>query len=293
MLKKNRRLTCTIFMVFNLLIAFNGHAITKGDTLKNKYPIIPTPQEISYGDSELLFETIFIIGSEFTNEISQLKAFLHKQEIEESPEGLKIQFIKIDLATSNPEEAYTLGIDNHITISATTEKGAYYAIQTLKQLLRKNGDKGVFPKLKIKDWPAFKIRGFMHDTGRNFQSVSQLKEQIEIMSQYKYNVFHWHLTDNPGWRLESKLYPELQSETVTTRQKGNFYTQDDFKEVLAFCKERKITVIPELDIPGHTEAFRKALNIETMQDPKVKSILLDLFRELMGMANAIEMPYIH
>lgn len=262
------------------------------DSIEKKYPIIPTPQEITYGETELFFEAVSILGA-FQSEILKLTDFFKNKGIEVSENGLKIEFIQKNISADTNEETYTLSIDKHITISASTEKGAYYGIQTLKQLLRKNNDKGVLPKLKITDWPAFKIRGFMHDTGRNFQSVELLKEQIEVMAQYKYNVFHWHLTDNPGWRLESKLYPELQSEEVTSRKKGKFYSQEDFKEIVRFCKERKITVIPEFDIPGHTEAFRKALNVETMRDPKVKPILLDLFRELLSLADAIEMPYIH
>lgn len=133
----------------------------------------------------------------------------------------------------------------------------------------------------------------MHDTGRNFQSVDQLKEQLDILAKYKYNIFHWHLTDYPGWRLESKLYPELQADSIFSRDVGKYYTQEDFKEILAYCKERHITVIPEFDIPGHTDAFRKAFGFTTMKDERVLPILLDLFDELIGLADAEEMPYIH
>ena len=133
----------------------------------------------------------------------------------------------------------------------------------------------------------------MHDTGRNFQSIDQLKEQLDILAKYKYNIFHWHLTDYPGWRLESKLYPELQSEKTFSRDIGKYYTQEDFKEILAYCKERHITVIPEFDIPGHTDAFRKAFGFTTMKDEKVLPILLELFDELTDLADAEEMPYIH
>lgn len=261
--------------------------------LKAKYPVIPTPQEINYGNREVFFESVTIYESDFKHEVAQLKDFFQKQGIKESKDGLNIKIIKEDISTSDTDEEYELIISNQILITTSTEKGAFYAIQTLKQLFRKERGKGVLPEIHCTDWPAFKIRGFMHDTGRNFQSVAQLKEQIEVLAQYKYNVFHWHLTDNPGWRLESKLYPELQSETATSRQKGKFYTQEDFKEIIRFCKERKITVIPELDIPGHTEAFRKALDIETMRDPKVKPILFDLFKELISLTDANEMPYIH
>ncbi len=265
----------------------------KGVSIPDKYPIIPTPQKIIYGNNEVKFRAVFIIANEFVKEGEKLTAFFSNKGVRLNNKGIKLELLKRDLDSAFNEEGYQLIITDKITIAAPNEKGVFYAIQTLKQIFRKNKELGVFPEISISDWPAFKIRGFMHDTGRNFQSVSQLKEQIEVLSQYKYNVFHWHLTDNPAWRLESNKYPELQSENVTTRQKGKFYTQDDFKEILAFCKARHIVVIPEFDIPGHTEAFRKAFNIKSMQDYKVKAILLDLFEELMSLADAVEMPYIH
>lgn len=257
------------------------------------YPIIPTPQEIEYVEGESYFESVYITGNEFSNVVSQTEVFFKERNIEVNKSGLRVQFIKKVISGNSSDEAYKLLIDEQVTIVAPTEKGAFYGLQSLKQIFRHGGQKYFFPKVVITDWPAFKIRGFMHDTGRNFQSVALLKEQLEIMAQYKYNIFHWHLTDNPGWRLESKKYPELQLDEVTTRQKGRFYTYEDFKEILAFCKERNITVIPELDIPGHTEAFRKALNIKTMRDSKVAPILLDLFGELLNLADADEIPYIH
>ena len=261
--------------------------------LEQAYPIIPTPQNIKYGSNEVFFESIDIASDVFPIEESLLKTFFNSKGIKSSASGLKIQFLKQDIPNTTNSEAYELSIRDKITIKANSSKGAFYGIQSLKQLFRLHNEAGSFPELEITDWPAFEIRGFMHDTGRNFQSVVQLKAQIEVLAQYKYNVFHWHLTDNPGWRLESKLYPELQSETATTRQKGKFYSHADFKEILDFCKDRHITLIPELDIPGHTEAFRKALHIKTMKDKKVQPILLELFKELMALADANEMPYIH
>jgi len=263
------------------------------DTLDQKYPIIPTPQEISYGDNEVVFEFVNITKSDFNEEASQIKTFFQKNGIKESPKGLKLRIIQETISSINNKEAYKLLIDDQITIRVTTEKGAFYAVQTLKQIFRKDGNKGSLPKLKITDWPAFKIRGFMHDTGRNFQSVAQLKEQIEVLSNYKYNIFHWHLTDDPAWRLESKLYPKLQDESATSRHKGKYYTQEYFKEIVAFCKERRITVIPEFDIPGHSRAFRAALGFESMRDEKALPVLLDLFKELMSLTTPEDMPYIH
>jgi hexosaminidase len=281
-----------LFLSFALLIFTNCNNKQKAISLENAYPLIPSPQNIEYGQKEVHFKSVNIISNSYHDEGKLLKDFFTSNNIETAPNGLIIELQKTTKFSSDSNEAYQLNITDKVVIAASTKKGIFYGIQSLKQLFRKQ-ESGVFPKVSIVDWPAFKIRGFMHDTGRNFQSVAQLKEQIKILAQYKYNVFHWHLTDNPGWRLESKKYPELQSEAATTRQKGRFYTQEDFKDILAFCKERNITVIPELDIPGHTESFRKSFNIKTMRDQKVKPILLDLFGELLSLADANEMPYIH
>lgn len=284
----------SFFLIALLLLSINVYSsnLLIG-SLQAKYPVIPTPQEINYGDGEVAFKTINITKSNFRDISNKLEAFFYARGIKVSSKGLNIQIIKAEIPVDNSDEAYRLVINSKIKIWASTEKGAYYAMQTLKQIFRKYGKKGRFPKLEITDWPAFKIRGFMHDTGRNFQSVSQLKEQIEVISQYKYNVFHWHLTDDPGWRLESKIYPELQSEAATSRGKGKFYTQEDFKEILAFCKDRNITVIPEFDIPGHSRAFRTALGFKSMKDERALPALLALFDELCSLADPEEMPYIH
>ncbi|TXE09107.1 family 20 glycosylhydrolase [Gelidibacter salicanalis] len=281
-------------MALCFMVTFHGHAdVYQNGVLEQKYPVIPTPQKIQYGKSELSFKAFQIVKTDFIGESNQLRAFFENNGISEGSEGIKIQMIQEHIPVHNADEAYKIQIDSEIKIWATTAKGAYYAIKTLQQVFRQQGNFGVIPQLQITDWPAFKVRGFMHDTGRNFQSVAQLKEQLEVLSQYKYNVFHWHLTDDPGWRLESKLYPQLQNEDATSRGKGKFYTQDDFKEILAFCKARHITVIPEFDIPGHSRAFRNAMGFDNMRDERALPALLDLFDELMDLASAEEMPYIH
>lgn len=268
-------------------------AQTDSISLDVEYPIIPTPQELAYGNSEIDLPAFTIENSDFAAESELLKSYLTAQGLSQDNNGTKIRFIQKDIPGNNSDETYALKIDDHITITTKTEKGAFHAVQTLKQILRKKGDQTVLPQLSITDWPAFKIRGLMHDTGRNFQSLSQLKEQIEVLALYKYNVFHWHLTDNPGWRLESKIYPELQSDKATGRHQGKFYTQEDFKELVAFAAARHITVIPEFDIPGHTEAFRRAFGFKTMRDKKVKPVLLDLFKELLALTDAETTPYVH
>ena len=287
----NKNLT---FFVLFLVGFINSYATTIDSiSLDAKFPIIPTPQQISYGNRETHFETFTIDYGDFNAESDFLKSFFTAQGLSSGNNGIKVKFIQENISENNSDEAYSLKIDENITITAKTDKGAFYAIQTLKQIFRKEQSIGVLPQLSIRDWPAFKIRGLMLDTGRNFQSLAQLKEQIEVLALYKYNVFHWHLTDNPAWRLESKIYPELQSDKATTRGKGDFYSQEDFKELVAFCKERHITVIPEFDIPGHTDAFRSAFDFETMRDKKVKSVLLNLFEELCGLTDTETTPYIH
>lgn len=194
----------------------------------------------------------------------------------------------------NRDEAYSLKVSSDsVILEATTETGIFRGQQTVKQLIVKKNGKRFLKGCTIVDWPAFAVRGFMQDVGRNFQGMDMLKEQIDVLAAYKFNVFHFHVTENPGWRLESKVYPQLNSEESMTRQKGKFYTQEDYKELVAYCQDRKITLIPEFDIPGHSAAFRKAMGFEAMNDPRVQPVLIDLVDELCSLAPAEVMPYIH
>ena len=174
------------------------------------------------------------------------------------------------------------------------EEGRRYAMVTFRQLkkLAKSDGKPV-PDCVINDWPQFTYRGLMLDCGRNYQSVESIKDVISMLAAYKFNVFHWHLTDNYGWRLESKKHPELQSKNAFSRDVGRFYAQKEFKEVLAYAKARGVTVIPELDMPGHTLAFRRATGLNNLADEKAKVILGELIDELCSLASADDMPIIH
>ncbi len=194
----------------------------------------------------------------------------------------------------NEEEAYKLSISaDSVILEATTKTGLFRGLQTVKQLTFESDGKRYLQGCTIIDWPAFQIRGFMQDVGRNFQSMEMLKEQIDVLAAYKFNVFHFHVTENPGWRLESKIYPQLNSPESMTRQKDKYYTQEDFKELVEYCRKREITLIPEFDIPGHSAAFRKAMGFDTMSDPRVQRALIDLVDELCSLASAEVMPYIH
>ncbi|MFV0344739.1 MAG: family 20 glycosylhydrolase [Bacteroidales bacterium] len=200
----------------------------------------------------------------------------------------------IEKAGANQDEAYSLSITpDSVILQATSKKGLYWGLQTVRQLKEHINGQWQLPCCKIIDYPAFSIRGFMQDVGRNYQSIRMLKEQINILSSYKMNVFHLHLTDNPGWRLESKMYPQLNQPETMSRWKGKHYTQREFIDLIEYCHRKNITLIPEFDVPGHCEAFRKGLGIESMSDPMVKKVLLGLIDELCILVPAEKMPYIH
>ena len=200
----------------------------------------------------------------------------------------------IDGIVLNHHEAYTLEVTNDsLILSAITPTGLFRGMQTVRQLTSVENGKRMVAGCSITDWPAFRIRGFMQDVGRNFQPMEMLKEQIDVLAAYKMNVFHFHVTENQGWRLESKLFPQLSDPTTMSRWPGKFYTQDDLRELIEYCRERHITLIPEFDVPGHSTAFRKAMGFETMSDSRVQPVLIDLIDELCSLAPAEVMPYIH
>ena len=155
-----------------------------------------------------------------------------------------------------PEEGYTLEVTRtRVKAVASTEAGLFYARQTLQQLEQD----GKIPCVKIKDYPRFAWRGLMIDCSRHFMSVEQIKKHIDILSQYKINVLHWHLTDDQGWRIEIKKYPRLtEVGSVRTEFDGTvtegYYTQEQVREVVAYAAERFVTVVPEIEMPGHSMA---------------------------------------
>ena len=189
-------------------------------------------------------------------------------------------------------EAYVLNVTpTGVTITASTSQGERYARVTLDQL--KGLSDGRLPCCRIVDWPRLRWRGFMNDCGKNFLPLEGLYALLDVMAAYKMNLFHWHLTDYQGWRLESKRYPQLQRSEAFTRQVGCFYTQADFRAVVAYAKARGITVMPELDVPGHTLAFRRGMGIAAMSAPGTEKVVAELFDELCSLADAETMPFVH
>lgn len=188
------------------------------------------------------------------------------------------------------EEAYHLSITpKKIILEATTPKGMYWGKQTLEQLKFTKNKKTFLPQCEITDWPAFRIRGFMHDVGRSYIPVEELKREISLLSRYKINVFHWHLTENQAWRLESKRYPELNAPENMEREKGKFYTLEEARQLVEFCKQHQVLLIPEIDMPGHSAAFVRTFKTD-MQSEKGTQILKDIIDEVCA---TFDVPYLH
>ena len=188
-----------------------------------------------------------------------------------------------------PAEAYLLTVaSDEISITAPTALGVARAAQTLR-LMAQDCD-GVIEGSTIKDWPAFKLRGFMHDVGRSFIPVDELKREIDLLSRFKVNTFHWHLTDYTGWRLEIKAYPQLTGEKGITRFPGMFYTQEQAREIQDYAAERGMTVIPEIDMPGHSHPFESAMG-HSMQTAEGIAELKVILKEVADLFD--KAPYIH
>lgn len=188
------------------------------------------------------------------------------------------------------EEAYHLTVTGkRIILEATTPKGMYWGKQTLEQLKYTKNKKTYLPQCEITDWPAFRIRGFMHDVGRSYIPVEELKREISLLSRYKINVFHWHLTENQAWRLESKRYPELNAPENMEREKGKFYTLEEARQLVEFCKQHQVLLIPEIDMPGHSAAFERTFKTD-MQSEKGTQILKDIIDEVCA---TFDVPYLH
>lgn len=191
-------------------------------------------------------------------------------------------------ATTESAEAYALLINkNGVTISASSAVGIFYGLQTLKQF---NFEQSHLPFSFIKDEPAFPWRAFLVDVGRNYQPLDMLKEQIDIMSKYKLNVLHFHFTEDIAWRLASKKHPRLTEASNMTRWPGQYYTEAEFKELIDYCAERHILLLPEIDMPGHSKAFERHFGFNMQSDSGIyyiKELLKEFSETYPGL------PYLH
>lgn len=243
---------------------------------QNLISIIPKPQEVEYYTGSFIISptTLIVANNKLTMRAEQLRGYLSPAMGYSLPIQTKAShpnYIEMKLDPSLEilgKEAYQLEIyPNRIIISAHTDTGLFWAIQTIRQLLpqailRQAPVKEMIwqlPCLKIKDKPRFKWRGLMLDCSRTFISKEQIKKYIEQMCFYKMNVLQLHLTDDQGWRIEIKKYPQLtsicskfDSTCKEPKEYEGFYSQDDMKELVAFASERNIDIVPEIEMPGHS-----------------------------------------
>ena len=245
--------------------------------------IIPQPQssELSSGTYGLPRQAVFSTNlpeedkKEFT-EYLQASPFALQPEAEGTQKSVVSFTIIAPVSDQESMECYQLSITGKgISVVAPSAAGLFYGFQSLLQLAEQEADGTFsFPLIEIKDSPRFSYRGLHLDVSRHFRTKEFLKKQLDAMARYKLNRFHWHLTDGAGWRLEIKRYPELTEQAAyrpypnwkawwkggrkyctkdAPGADGGYYTQEDAREIVEYARQRHITVIPEIEMPGHSE----------------------------------------
>ena len=249
------------------------------EILNVEVQIIPTPSSQIVNEGHFVLSSSTGINFPEALKVSAefLKSFVEQSKAIRLGKGNDIQFI-VDGTIEN-DEGYSLEIlPDSIEIKAKTDHGAFYAVQTLRQLLSPEFENGSFsakqvaiPCVLITDAPQFEYRGMHLDVGRHMFSVEFIKKYIDALAMLKMNTFHWHLTEDQGWRIEIKKYPKLQeiaayrNETLIGhyntqpqlfdgKKYGGYYTQDQIKDIVAYAGSRFVTVIPEIELPGHSQA---------------------------------------
>lgn len=273
---------------FLAVVALTGASLFLAHTQEVTHPnIIPIPSSVKYTSGS------FIVNEKTTIQVLSKKgdAFTTAQYLSQQTEllyGVKLKVVVSKNASTNAivcqtsnkgeKESYSLTVDSKkITLKGADAAGTFYAVQSLLQLMSPT----VNPKeigvaaMVINDSPSFKWRGMHLDVSRHFYSVEFVKKTIDMLAMYKINTFHWHLTDDQGWRIEIKRYPKLTSvggyrdETMVghyteTDQKfdgiryGGFYTQEQIKDVVKYAASRYVTIVPEIEMPGHAVAALSA-----------------------------------
>lgn len=262
-------------LISTLLLIGNSCSERKG------IDVIPMPRSVEYHSGNFVISPETKFYTNLSAESRQaLTDYLEGTSLGSVPfaesatgnNGIELNLCDSSIVTGN--EAYRIEIDKKgVRLSANTETGIFYGLQTLLQLLN-NGDNKTLPALTINDSPRFPYRGLHLDVSRHFFDKEFVKKQLNAMAYFKMNRLHWHLTDGAGWRIEIKKYPRLTSfaawrpfdklndwwvggrtfcEQDDPRAVGGYYTQDDIREVVAYAAERHITIIPEIEMPGHSE----------------------------------------
>ena len=262
-------------------VLFAGALMACGKTTTGEanYQIIPLPQEISNVEGQPFMLTsatkvVYPEGNEMMKRNAEfLSEYLHISMgivLEATSTATDDKQIELALGLENDnKEAYRLEVtENKVIITGATEAGVFYGIQTLRKAVPLGDAIASLAAVTINDAPRFGYRGVMLDVARHYQPVAFVKKFIDLLAMHNINRFHWHLTEDQGWRIEIKQYPKLtelgsmRKETVIGNNSpeydgkphGGFYTQEEIREIVAYAQERYVTTIPEIDLPGHMMA---------------------------------------
>lgn len=276
-----KRVSFNLMGVLCILFSTCFYACSEKRTLNSDYEIIPKPLDVNCkGDASfLLKDGVSVIYPENNQKMQDNAEFL--VDYVEKQTGVKLTShagmpvdgaicLTLDLNDDNAEAYKLIVNDKRVCISGASEAGVFYGIQTLRKSLPVAQDINVnLSAVEIYDKPRFAYRGAMLDVARHFYTVDEVKTFIDMLALHNINRFHWHLTDDQGWRIEIKKYPKLMSvaserkETVVGRwysgiydgkPYGGYYTQDELRDVIDYAAKRHITIIPEVDLPGHMQA---------------------------------------
>ncbi len=304
------------------------------------YNVIPQVQNLSVKDGD-----VYVFDSSrklvYDNQDSRRSLELFAQDLEElvgirpsvaagtSEDAKDNIYFTLGLQDGR-KEAYSINVSSDgILVRAVSPEGIYRATRTLLKSVGTEKTSSVeFPSAEVSDWPRFGYRGLMLDVSRHFSDVEMVKRTIDMLALHQLNIFHWHLTDDQGWRIEIKSHPELtevgawRDDTVVGRylggtdyptdgkRHGGFYTQEQIREIVAYAKERYIEIIPEIDLPGHTSAVLAAYPQLGCEDKEykvanrwgvIRDVLcagnpasLDLFKDIMDeVCDLFPGKYIH
>jgi hexosaminidase len=269
------KLSSLLFLVFVLTTFCKDSAAQSKSAIEN---IIPKPVSVTPGDGvfELTNETEIYVEDE-TPQLTQVAQSLIDKLKPSTGFALQVSSYKGEYKPGNiylavgisdttlGDEGYELSVSkDFIKVKANKPAGLFYAIQTIRQLLPSKVELSTaqqgpwqIPAVTIRDYPAYSYRGSMLDVARHFFKVEDVKRYIDLITFYKMNVLHLHLSDDQGWRIEIKSWPNLTkygSSTEVGGGPGGFYTQEQYKDIIRYAMERFVTIVPEIDMPGHTNA---------------------------------------
>lgn len=295
--------------------------------------VIPAPQQMKMSDQKMILPELPVIvcSSGLEREAAFLREYLNNIGVQSvialgSGNSGTILLTLDPTFSSRKPTGYQIEITNEqIQIRANSKQAVFYGIQTLRQLLHKQGDQVSVAQCEITDYPAFQWRAFMLDESRAFKGKEIVKILLDEMARLKMNIFHWHLTDDQGWRIEIQKYPKLtevgawrdstqigghRGTTYDKTRHGGFYTAQDIREIVAYAQDRHIEVIPEFEMPGHQSAaiaaypwlgtsgkqinvpckFGVMYDVMNVADPRVITFIQDVIDELIALFPS---PIIH